>query len=68
MANNRDIGIDVLKGLGIILMVIGHVNAPCPLLENFIFSFHMPLFFLLVAIYIKENHLRHSFIKMQRRY
>ncbi|WP_368384475.1 acyltransferase family protein [Polaribacter sp. AHE13PA] len=34
--------IDQIKGFGIILVVIGH---NFPLIENYIYSFHMPLFF-----------------------
>ena len=36
--------IDIAKGIGIILVVIGHCNPPARI-EKFIFSFHMPLFF-----------------------
>lgn len=35
--------IDIAKGIGIILMVIGHADAP-RLLKNWIYGFHMPLF------------------------
>ncbi|WP_336961225.1 acyltransferase family protein [Sphingobium aquiterrae] len=38
--------IDQLKGLGILLVVIGHVTTYAPL-HHWIFLFHMPLFFLL---------------------
>lgn len=34
---------DVLKGIAIILVVIGHTKSP---LSTFIYSFHMPLFFI----------------------
>lgn len=37
--------IDVAKGLGIILVVIGHVNLP--LLKDWVYRFHMPMFFML---------------------
>lgn len=36
--------IDILKGIGIILMVIGHMHY-WPNFNKFIFGFHMPLFF-----------------------
>lgn len=40
----RNQSVDVCKGIAIVLMVIGHSG--CPLwLSNFIYSFHMPLFF-----------------------
>ena len=37
--------IDVAKGLGIILVVIGHVKLP--LLKDWVYRFHMPMFFML---------------------
>ena len=39
-----------MKGLGIIAVVIGHMNAP-EVLRKFIFSFHMPLFFLIAGFF-----------------
>lgn len=38
--------VDVSKGLGIYLVVLGHANIR-PTLEHFIYLFHMPLFFFL---------------------
>ena len=37
--------LDVLKGIGIILVVIGHVYSNRTVF-NWLYSFHMPLFFL----------------------
>ncbi len=42
----RQIWIDVLKGMGIVLVVVGHVTHN-DLLAKMIFMFHMPLFFLI---------------------
>lgn len=39
--------IDIAKGITILLMIIGHVFNIPNLLKIFIFSFHMPLFFIL---------------------
>lgn len=39
----RDLTIDLIKGLGIILMVMGHANAP---FAHFFTGFHMPVFFI----------------------
>lgn len=44
MERIRDI--DLLKGIGIVLVVLGHSSMP-KFAEAFIFSFHMPLFFFL---------------------
>ena len=41
----RDVSLDVVKGLGIILMVVGHSGAPVAV-TNFIYLFHMALFFM----------------------
>lgn len=42
---SRNVTIDALKGLGILLMIIGHSNLPFNL-RGLIFVFHMPLFFI----------------------
>lgn len=39
--------IDVAKGYGIILVIVGHCFNKETIIHNWIFSFHMPLFFLL---------------------
>lgn len=44
--DNRLEFIDIAKGLGIILVVIGHVSIN-NMLNTWIFSFHMPLFFVI---------------------
>lgn len=50
---------DIAKGLGIILVVLGHTAIPCKIseyfgvpyfLQNWIYAFHMPLFFLISGI------------------
>jgi len=43
---HRDRSIDYARSLGILLVVAGHSQGPWPL-EKAIYSFHMPLFFLL---------------------
>ena len=45
---NRIAWLDQLKGFGIILMVYGH-NFPA--LEEYIYSFHMPLFFIVAGMF-----------------
>ena len=41
----RNQWVDVAKGIAIILMVLGHTAIPDSL-SRFIYSFHMPLFFI----------------------
>ena len=44
---NRIAWIDVAKGITILLVIIGHTLTFGSATRNFIFSFHMPLFFIL---------------------
>lgn len=46
MNNSRESYIDVVRGLAIILVVLGHLGIPITI-NSFIYGFHMPLFFLL---------------------
>lgn len=50
--------LDVAKGIGILLVVLGHnyVKASVPGMEQFIFSFHMPFFFLVSGMLFKPNY------------
>lgn len=45
---------DVAKGIGILLVLLGH--APIPLsLKLYIYAFHMPLFFMLAGLFFKPG-------------
>lgn len=46
--------IDIAKGIGIILVVIGHCNPP-EWLKSFISAFHMPLFFFVSGFVFKPS-------------
>jgi polysaccharide biosynthesis protein PslL len=51
---HRDISVDIAKGIGIALMALGHTHA-CPPDTEFgraIYSFHVPLFFLLSGFFL----------------
>ena len=50
----RDYTISICKGIAIILMVVGHVEAP-ELLTNFIYTFHMPLFFIAAGYFFSRK-------------
>lgn len=50
----------ILKGLGILLVVLGHTNIPNSLV-NMIFSFHMPLFFFISGYLFDYNKYQTSF-------
>lgn len=47
--------IDMAKGIGIILMVVGHMPSMPNIVHNWIFSFHMPLFFFLSGYMFKKK-------------
>lgn len=49
--------IDVAKGIGIFLVVLGHnqVKNSLPALADFIYTFHMPMFFLLSGIFFRAD-------------
>ncbi len=60
--NKRVEYIDIAKGIGIILVVFGHVvrnnTYPMPgalFFDEFIYSFHMPLFFVISGLCIKKS-------------
>lgn len=59
----RNIAIDIAKAIGIILMIIGHCDdipyRPC---RHFIFTFHMPLFFILSGYFFKRKDIKTSLI------
>lgn len=46
--------INVCRGIGIILVVIGHLDFPKPII-NYIYAFHMPLFFFLSGYVFSPN-------------
>ena len=46
--------ISICKGIAIILMVIGHAEVP-DLLSNFIYVFHMPLFFIAAGYFFSRK-------------
>ena len=49
--------IDIAKGIGILLVVLGHndLQAYHPMLHRFIYAFHMALFFFLSGIFFKPE-------------
>lgn len=59
---NRNETIDGLKGLGILLMVLGHCSIPYPL-YRLIYLFHMPLFFFVSGYLFKKREWQEFFTK-----
>lgn len=44
---------DIMKGITILLMIVGHTTGQFASLRNFIFSFHMPLFFVIAGYFFR---------------
>lgn len=56
--HDRYVHIDIARGLGILLVVLGHnwiVFNPKGELFNVIYSFHMPLFFVLAGLFFRQG-------------
>ena len=49
--------LDIAKGLGVLLVVIGHLWYNClfPIVNTIIYSFHMPMFFILSGFVFKKG-------------
>lgn len=56
-----------MKGIAIILMVIGHAEAP-ELLTNFIYTFHMPLFFMAAGYFFDRKYLSDPWTFCRKRF
>lgn len=50
----RNTVMSICKGIAIILMVVGHAEAP-ELVTNFIYTFHMPLFFIAAGYFFSKK-------------
>lgn len=57
--------IDMAKALAIIFVILGHILPKESVLKQYIYSFHMPMFFILTGIVLKykENEKLLFFIK-----
>ena len=66
---NRDNAIDIAKGIGILLVIVGHTGGlPADTaVHHFIYSFHMPLFFILGGYFFKPSGFKKHLLKDARR-
>ena len=46
---------DILKGIGIILMIVAHTYGPSSISWPFISAFHMPIFFIVACYFYKQK-------------
>lgn len=58
--------LSVAKGIGIILMVVGHSGCP-DILNRFIYMFHMPLFFFISGYLFKDKYLDDNKLFVKRK-
>jgi len=63
--NSNDISIDIAKGIGIILVMAGHLNFPFWSI-NLIYFFHMPLFVFISGILHKQFNKNSLFIYLKK--
>lgn len=60
-SNLRIRTIDIAKGIGIILVIMGHLLPENSYLRSVIYSFHMPLFFILSGMVLKPSYTQWKF-------
>ena len=58
MKNVRLVQYDILKGIGILLVLIGHTEQLPSSVRELIYAFHMPLFFFLSGVFFKLRSFR----------
>ena len=54
MSKVRDINIDILKGIGMVLVIIGHTGCIWPFYPA-INAFHMPMFFIVSGLFFSTK-------------
>ena len=63
----RELKYDIAKGIAIILVIVGHGHCISHLTLSFIYSFHMPLFFIIAGYFYHERGIKESVRKDFRR-
>ena len=61
----RDATFDIMKSVGIIAMIIGHLSIPDEC-RKFIFIWHMPLFFIVSGFFYKPSDSKVLMIKLSK--
>lgn len=56
----RDAAIDIAKGIGIIFVIIGHSFQSGTVIHEIIYSFHMPLFFILSGTVMNLSNIKNN--------
>lgn len=63
----KDANIIYMKAMAIILVVIGHTVIPFSIVNEYIYSFHVPLFFWVSGFCFKEVYLNNLFLFIKKR-
>lgn len=57
MTQQREVTYDIMKGIGILLVLVGHIwQWNDAIVHNFLCSFHMPLFFIVAGYFSRSYH------------
>ena len=66
VSEGRELWIDLARGIGIVLVFLGHLTADIPRWP--IYGFHMPLFFILSGYLYRDEKISKYCVKLIRRY
>ena len=64
LKKNRVEYIDIAKGIGILLVIVGHIDNLPAVIKNSIYSFHMPLFFIISGLFFREDSIKQAVKRM----
>ena len=64
---SRDMTFDVMKGIGLFMMVTGHTVGPESPIHSYIYAFHMPLFFMISGYFAKKKEHTNNVISLYSR-
>lgn len=67
MINNRNIALDIAKGIGILLVIVGHTAGLKHICQEMIYCFHMPLFFIIAGYLYHRQDIKSLFAKSAKR-
>ena len=67
MANNRNIALDIAKGFGILLVIVGHTVGLKHICHELIYCFHMPLFFIIAGYLYHRQDIKSLLVKSAKR-
>lgn len=65
-SKGRNYVVSICKGIAIILMVLGHTDAPYGIL-NFVYPFHMPLFFIAAGYFFSHKYIDEPWTFIRKR-